>query len=92
MSEGVVQEVIQEVPTPDKLPSSADFIKQQEDFKTLCRNVLSSAQGRELLDKLQAIYCDGGLYQPTDRETVYCIAQRDLILELKHNSMQGNIT
>jgi hypothetical protein len=68
------------------LPPAADFQKAEQAFKTLCRNVLSSGQGKEMLEHLERIYCDGKLYQNNDRETVYCVAQRDLIMELKHNS------
>lgn len=85
MSEGITEEV----PTPGQKPTAEDFLKMEEDFKTLCKNVFASAKGRELLGQLKRVYCDGKLYQTTDRETVYCLAQRDLILELEHNSMQG---
>jgi hypothetical protein len=67
-------------------PSGAEFIKMEQDFKILCRNVFGSGQGKEVLAHLERIYCDGKMYQNSDRETVYCVAQRDLILELKHNS------
>lgn len=85
MSEGETVEV----PTPGKKPTAEEFLAMEERFKTLCKNVFASAQGRELLGQLKRVYCNGKLFQPTDRDTVYCIAQRDLILELEHNSMQG---
>ena len=58
----------------------------EQRFKILCRNVLGSGQGLELLEQLERIYCDGKLFQNSDRDTVYCVAQRDLVLELKHSS------
>ena len=62
-----------------------DIIENANRIRTLCRNVFSSAQGKELLDELKKVYCDGKLYCDTDRDTVYFIAQRDLILELESN-------
>ncbi len=66
-------------------PTIQDFIKEAQSFKTLCRNVLGSGQGKELLNKLRHIYVDGNLYDDSDRQTVYLIAQRDLIMELIYN-------
>ena len=71
---------------PAKLPSAEDFIDKEKRFKILCNTVFASGSGKDLLAHLKRIYCDGKLYQNNDRETVYCIAQRDLILELEHNS------
>lgn len=71
---------------PSELPSAEDFRKKEAEFKNLCKQVLSGGLGADLLDHLERIYCEGKLYQNNDRETVYCIAQRDLIMELKHNS------
>ena len=68
------------------LPSAEDFIDKEKRFKLLCNTVFASGSGKDLLAHLKRIYCDGKLYQNGDRETVYCIAQRDLILELEHNS------
>lgn len=67
-------------------PTADEFLKMERDFKILCRNVFGSGQGKQALEHLERIYCDGKMFQNSDRETVYCIAQRDLILELKHNS------
>ena len=67
-------------------PTAEDFIKLEQRFQTLCRNVFSSGQGAELLDHLKRVYIDGKLFQDTDRATVYCVAQRDLIMELEHSS------
>ena len=47
---------------------------------------LGCRQGKELLGQLERIYVDGKLFQDSDRDTVYCVAQRDLIMELKYNS------
>ena len=74
---------------PKPMPSAEDFIKLEQRFKVLCRNVFSSGQGAELLDHLKRVYTDGKLYQDTDRATVYCVAQRDLIMELEHSSKGG---
>jgi len=71
---------------PKDLPSSDEFIRLEKHFKNLCQGVFGHGQGKDLLDHLQRIYCDGKLYQSNDRETVYCIAQRDLIMELIYNS------
>ena len=54
-----------------------------EKFNTLCRNVFSTAQGKELLELMEDIFVDVKLFQDTDRKTVYLVAQRDLIMELK---------
>ena len=72
-------------------PDADEFLKMEQRFKTLCRNIFSSGQGLELMEQLERVYCDGKLFQGTDRETVYCIAQRDLIMELKHSS-KGELT
>ena len=72
-------------------PDAAEFIKMEQRFQTLCRNVLGSGQGLELMEQLERVYCEGKLFQNSDRETVYCVAQRDLIMELKHNS-KGELT
>jgi hypothetical protein len=69
------------------LPSAEDFQKKEKEFANLCRSVFSGGLGKDLLEHLERIYCEGKLYQNNDRETVYCVAQRDLILELKHNSI-----
>ncbi len=66
-----------------------DIVQKAQRFKTLCRNVLSSGQGRELLDELRDLYMDGKLYQETDRATIYAVAQRDLIMELIYNVQDG---
>ncbi len=61
-------------------------MKQADEFRNLCRSVFAQGNGQDLLGKLEKIYCDGKLYCDSDRDTVYFIAQRDLILELIHNS------
>ena len=68
------------------LPTAEEFLAQSNQFEKLCQTVLGSGSGKELLEQLQRIYVDGKLYQNNDRETVYCVAQRDLIMELIHNS------
>ncbi len=69
------------------LPDLVDGAKR---FDDLCRNIFGSGQGAELLKLLKVTYCDGALYQDTDRATAYCIGQRDLVLEIadriKHRS------
>jgi len=67
-------------------PDAEAFLKMEQEFKILVRNVLGSGQGKELMEHLERVYCEGKLYQANDRETVYCVAQRDLIMELKHSS------
>lgn len=64
-----------------------DIVKETKRFNTLCRNVLSSGEGRELLKYLEKIFVDNRLYHDTDRETVYAVAQRDLIVELKSHTV-----
>ena len=66
-------------------PTAAEIVKKADRTKILCRNVLGSGEGRELLDDLRRIYVDGKLFANTDRDTVYYIAQRDLIMELIYN-------
>jgi len=66
--------------TPEQLVIDA------ERFKTLCRHVFSGGEGQELMKHLQRIFVNVPLYQDTDRETVYMVAQRDLVMELaSHN-------
>ena len=72
-------------------PNAEQFLEMEKRFRILCGTVFSSGSGKELLEQLERVYCDGKLFQNNDRETVYCIAQRDLILELKHNS-KGEFT
>jgi len=67
-------------------PDAQHFIETEKRFRILCGIVFSSGSGKDLLDQLERIYCEGKLFQSTERETIYCIAQRDLIMELKHNS------
>lgn len=73
-----------------ELPSAEAFLEKEKQFRVLCSTVFSSGSGKDLLDYLQRIYCEGKLYQNNDRETVYCIAQRDLVMELVHNSKGEN--
>ncbi len=68
------------------LPTAEEFLVTSSKFEKLCQSVFGSGSGKELLEQLERIYVDGKLYQQSDRETVYCIAQRDLVMELKHNS------
>lgn len=70
----------------DALPTAEDFLELERKFKSLCMSVFGSGQGKELLGQLERIYVDGKLFQDSDRDTVYCVAQRDLIMELKYNS------
>lgn len=63
--------------------NAQDFIEDGKNFDNLCRTVFSSGAGRELLELMKGRYVDSKLYQETDRATVYCIAQRDLVLELE---------
>ena len=71
---------------PKKLPDAEHFVNLEKQFKILCGVVFSSGSGKDLLDQLRRIYCDGKLYQEKERDTVYCLGQRDLIMELVHNS------
>lgn len=61
-----------------------NIVKKQKRFKTLCRNIFSGGEGKELLEYLENVYVNGRLYFDTDRETVYSIAQRDLVMQLRH--------
>ena len=70
----------------EMLPDAEHFLKLEHDFKVLCRNVLGTGQGLDLMKQLKRVYCEGKLFQNSDRDTVYCLAQRDLIMELIHNS------
>ena len=63
-----------------------EIVARANKVKNLARSVFSSAQGQELLAELKHVYCDGKLYCDSDRDTVYFIAQRDLILELEHHT------
>ncbi len=63
-----------------------EIIKNANRIKQLTRSVFSTAQGQELMKELKKIYCDGKLYCNNDRDTVYFVAQRDLIIELSDNA------
>ncbi len=54
-------------------------------FVSDCKQVFGSGIGKELLEKLKRVYCEGQLYDDSERTTAYLIGQRDLILELIHN-------
>ncbi len=69
-----------------------EMVKEHQRFKTLCRNVFSSAQGKELLSELRTVYCDGQLYDDNERTTAYLIGQRDVIMELTDNVENGEPT
>lgn len=60
-----------------------DLEKRRTRFDTLCRNVFSTHEGQELMKMLESMFCDIPMYQETDRLTVYAVAQRDLVLEIK---------
>jgi len=66
--------------------NAVELVAKANRVKVLCRNVFSTTEGRELLAELRSIYCDGKLYCNTDRDTVYFVAQRDLVLELGFNA------
>ncbi len=68
-----------------------DPVAENKRFETLIRNVFGSGQGKELLESLSVVYCDGKLCFDDDRSTVYAVAQRDLVLEFKHISQSGEI-
>lgn len=69
-------------------PTAAEIVARSDRTRILCRNVLGSGDGKELLDALRRVYVDGKLYGETDRDTVYMVAQRDLIMELIYNVQQ----
>ena len=52
-------------------------------FTILCRNVFSSGEGPELIKHMKRLFVDVKLYQDTDRETVYSVAQCDFVRELE---------
>lgn len=61
--------------------------KGNQRFNILCRNVFSTAEGRELMDHMKRLYVDVKLYQETDRATVYAVAQCDFIRELESHTV-----
>jgi hypothetical protein len=61
----------------------AQIQKDNERFNNLCRNVFSSGEGKELMGFLKRFYVEVKLYQGNDRETVYAVAQHDLIREIE---------
>ena len=65
------------------MKNASDIVKDVQRFNTLCRNVFTGGEGQELMEALERIFCDVKLYAETDRATVYAVAQRDLIIELK---------
>lgn len=67
-----------------KLPDADDYFKLKDRFSVLKRVVFGTVEGKELLSLLEQRYVNCKLFQENDRDTVYAIAQRDLIIELKH--------
>lgn len=70
-------------------PKVTEMVAKSKRFQTLCRNVLGSGQGKELLEQLVEIYADGPLFHESERTTTYCLGQRDLIKELEYNVKMG---
>ena len=65
----------------------AEIQKDNRRFTTLCRNVFSSGEGKELMEQMHRLFVDVKMYQGTDRETVYVVAQRDFVMELKGHTI-----
>ena len=63
-----------------------DFVENAAKYKDLCRRVLNSPNGKELVAHWDRLFVDVPLYQGSDRETVYAVAQRDLITEIKDHA------
>ena len=70
-------------------PTADEVIENANKIKRLCRGVFNTSNGKELLDELKSVYCDGKLYCDNDRDTIYFIAQRDLILDLMFHTNNG---
>ncbi len=66
--------------------NAEEVVKNANRVKKLTQSVFNTSQGQELMKDLKKIYCDGRLYCNNDRDTVYFIAQRDLIIELSDNA------
>ncbi len=66
----------------DKLPSAEEILSRGDRYRTLCRNVFSSYEGKELIVMMKEIFVEGKLYCDNDRDTVYFLGQRDFVLEL----------
>jgi len=64
---------------------ASEMLKRSQRYKTLCRNIFSSGDGKELMKIMKEVYCDCALFYSTDRETSYYIGQRDIVLELYSN-------
>ena len=60
-----------------------DIVKKAERTKTLARNLFNTIEGKEFLVALDRMFIDVPLYKDTERETIYSIAQHDLIIEIK---------
>ncbi len=73
-------------------PTPEELIERAHKYRTLCRTVFSTAQGRELLQHLIDVYCKGALYHENERTTAYLIGQRDTILEMASNVEYGEPT
>jgi hypothetical protein len=63
--------------------SAADIVEQSNKLKRLIKTTLGSGSGKELLDELKEIYCNGKIFCNNERDTCYFLGQRDLILELE---------
>lgn len=61
--------------------------KDNENFQGLCRRVFSSGEGKQLMNHMERLFLDVKLYHSTDRETVYAVAQRDFVIELKSHAI-----
>ncbi len=66
----------------DKLPSAEEILSRGDRYRTLCRNVFSSYEGKELIGMMKEIFVEGKLYCDNDRDTAYFLGQRDFVLEL----------
>ncbi len=73
-----------------ELPDSKEFLERSLRFDKLCQSVFGSGAGREILKELKTTYVDANLFQDNDRDTVYCIAQRDLVMQLIYKAKMGN--
>lgn len=60
-----------------------EIIRDNERYDDLVRRVFVSPDGQELLAMMQKTFVEGPIYDESERATVYALAQRDFVLELK---------
>lgn len=65
-------------------PTAVKIVQDIMVNKAKIRDIFGSGTGKEVLDMWLDTVADAKLFYADERTTVYAIAQRDFVLELKH--------